>query len=61
MNVIIALNALAGILQQATSLNALLTQAQTEGRDLTDAELAQVLSDYQAAHTKLDQDIAAKN
>lgn len=58
-NVLIALNALASILSQAQGLQQLLATANSEGRDLTPDELAQVQSTYTAAHSKLDADIAA--
>jgi hypothetical protein len=59
-NALIATNTLITLVQQTLQLSTLLKTAQTEGRDLTDAELAQIQSDYVAAHSQLDQDIAAK-
>ena len=60
-NILIATNLLTTLLQQGLSISSLLTQAKTEGRDdLTDAELAQVQSAYDAANNKLSQDIAAQ-
>lgn len=58
-NALIATNTLIALVQQALTLSGLLKTAQTEGRDLTDAELAQIQSDYTAAHSQLDADIAA--
>lgn len=58
-NILIVTTRLIALLQQAAGLSALLKTAHTEGRDLTDAELAQVESGYVAEHNKLDADIAA--
>lgn len=59
-NVAIATNALISLLEQATTVGQLLQTANAEGRDLNDVELAQVQSDYTAAHSQLEADIAAK-
>jgi len=58
-NALIAVNTVISLLQQATQVSTLLQTAQSENRDLTPDELAQVQADYAANHAQLDQDIAA--
>ena len=58
-NLLLALQALGLILEQAQAVNALIQEAQASGQDITADQLAQLSSDYQTAVTQLNADIAA--
>lgn len=57
-NALLVIEALTQALSNAQKLSALLQQAHAQGRDVTDAELAGLRSDDDAAKAALDQAIA---
>ena len=59
MNAAIVVQLLLGLLDRASAIGALLSKAQGEGRDITDAELDALSGEYDAAKAKLLADIAA--
>ena len=59
-NATIILNLILQGAQALAQYTALLANANSQGRDVTDAELDQLVTDYTAAKAKLDADIAAK-
>ena len=60
-NVLVVLQLLLQAGAQVTQLSQLLQTAQSEGRDITDAELDAVISAYGTAHASLDELIASKS
>lgn len=58
-NALLVIEALTQALANAQKLSALLQQAHAQGRDVTDAELAGLRSEDDAAKAALDQAIAA--
>lgn len=59
MNAALAVQLLLGLLNNATAIGSLLKQAQAEGRDITDAELAALTAADDAARKALVDAIAA--
>lgn len=59
-NILVVLQLLLQGAAQLQQLTQLLQTAQTEGRDITDAELDGVVAGYTQAHAALDAAIAAK-
>jgi len=57
-NAAILINLLLGLLDRASTIGALFAKAQSEGRDITDAELDALVADDDAARAALDAAIA---
>lgn len=58
-NSVILINLLLGLLDRAGAISSLLKTAQTEGRDITEAELDQIVAGDDAARAALDAAIKA--
>lgn len=54
-----AINLLLGLLDRAAQISSVIQTAQSQGRDVTEAELDQLVAQDDAARAKLDQAIAA--
>jgi RNA:NAD 2'-phosphotransferase (TPT1/KptA family) len=54
-----AINLVLGLLDRAAAIGSLIQTAQAQGRDITEAELDQLVAQDDAARVKLDQAIAA--
>ena len=58
-NAVVVGSIIAQLLQEALQYQATLNQANSENRDITDAELAQIQAQYDGDDQKLSADIAA--
>lgn len=59
-NANLALTLLLSLLDRASKVGATIRTAQTEGRDITDAEIEAQMNEYRLADAQLTIDIAAK-